>query len=616
MSELNNNQSTIFGDQENEPKKESTIFGAQSQPKKKRGANIAIAGGIAGGGLATGTIVTFVILGIVLLALVSALVTFLIIFNNEEPEPEPSKFDVWEGEDVYGNAAHLAYPLIDEKSVTKIELYKDGKEYSFIKHWLEDSGTYDWRIESLEEVDLNATNFELLRMWLCTVTTKTPIRNATESQLKDYKLDKENYNGYKITFKENDVEKSYTVRIGDKASSKDEVHYAYIEGRNHVYKISSTAAKYAKYDKYEYLSPAINTFFANDTNALMGIKRFDVYLTDGSNTALKDVVTIKINEKDGTAVEFKAIYGADNLGRRRTTIASTTYLTTVFSTLYTAFSGDLVVAVNPTDEELSSFGLASEQEKYYLNVEFEEKAAFASATYKNKEPSLYISRLIDDYHYVLSEYYGIKMVVKVKSSSLPFLGETQADLIKWTDINSAKTSFNEAITVTDTEPGLEKIILKTPTSEETFILSYNINKDVLTVTGVTSGLVFEDNSEAETSFGRNRFRNLYVYLLYYPFIHSFNEMSDDETLEYIKSENLKYSITAFRNDGTVIKYSYYATSASLAIERVEEGKVTSDGVSWDTPSYGNIVTMEHISTVTNAINKLLDGGDLLPDEEL
>ena len=84
----------------------------------------------------------------------------------------------------------------------------------------------------------------------------------------------------------------------------------------------------------------------------------------------------------------------------------------------------------------------------------------------------------------------------------------------------------------------------------------------------------------------------------------------------INEDNFKYSITAYRNDGKVIKYSYYSTSASLAIERVEEGTVTGDGVSWGTPTYGNICAMEEIRTVTKAIDKLLAGEELLPDEDI
>jgi hypothetical protein len=607
MSKPENNKSTIFPSEENK----STIFGNDTsldvKPKKK-----ALAGGI----IAGSTLTTIIVLAVVMVILIATLVTLIFVFRDNGEEKDPPKFDIWEGESSIGNAAHLAYPLIEESSVTKIDVYREGEEFSLIKHWLEDSGTYDWRIEGTEKMDLNATNFELIRMWVCQVTTKSPIRNATSEEIKTYGVDKEKHNGYTVYFEENGQQKSYTVRVGEKSSSKDNVYYAYIEGRNHIYKINANAVKQLSYEKYEYLSPVINTFFAGETQALMGIDRFDIYLTNGSNTALNDVVSIKVDERGETTVEFKAIYGIDALGRRRTTIASTTHASSVFATLYTSFAGERVMIVDPSDEKLKEYGLAPEQEKYFINVEFAENATFKSPTYKNLEPSLFVSRNIDGFHYVLSEYFGQRAVVKVAASSLSFLGEGTDKLIKWTDTNSIKTGFYEAITETETDPGLEKLVLKTPNGEETFVFNYDKVNDILTVTGTQSGLVFKDDKSAESSFTKNRFRNLYVYLLYFPFINSFNDMTDEKTQEYIKSENLAYSITAYRNDSKVIKYSYYSTSASLAIERVEEGTITGDGVSWGTPTYGNICAMEEIRTVTKAIDKLLAGEELLPDEDI
>ncbi len=539
----------------------------------------------------------------------------LMIFKPELGGEDP-KFDVWEGEDVFGNAAHLVYPLVTEDNVTKMDVYKDGEKYSFIQFWDENLGKYDWRIEGLEAIDLNMTTFEMLRMWLCTVTTKDPIRNVSEDDLKTYGVDKEKENGFTVYFTENGVEKSHTVRIGEKTDLSSGVYYAYYEGRNHIYKISPDIVTHTSYGDLKYLSPAINTFFEGATQALMGIERFDIYLTDGTNTKLNDVVSIRVNEKGETSVEFKAVYGADALGRRRTTIASTSYVNTVFTTLYTAFAGSEVVAINPTDSELEAFGLSDSQEKYFINVEFSENATFASSAYKTKEPSLFISRKIDGVYYVMSEYYGVKSVVRVEEESLSFLGESAFLLLKWTDTNSVKTGFFETLTQTEAAPGLEKIFVWTPKSEDIFTLSYDVSIDELTVYAENANLVFKDDNTQGNSFNRNKFRNLYIYMLYFPFIYSFNEMSDEATLEYIKEENLVYSITAQRNDETVIRHSYYSISATLAVERVEEGKIKNGEVVFGEPSYGSIVEKEQIRRVTNAIDKLLAGEELLPDEDI
>ena len=590
------NKSTLFRSEESVAVEQSSTVVATKQKGSKK------------------TAIIFALLSAFLGVLIIALAALMIF--KPDPIEEPPKFDVWEGEDVYGNAAHLMYPLVNEDNVTKMDIYKDGETFSFIQYWDENVGKYDWRVEGIEIIDLNMTSFEMLRMWLCTITTKTPIRNVSEEDLKTYGVDKASENGFTVYYTENGVEKSHTVRIGEKTSLSTNEYYAYYEGRNHVYKISTDVVTQVSANKLAYLSPVINTFFEGATQSLMGIDRFDIYLTDGTNTKLNDVVSIQVNEKGETSVEFKAIYGPDSLGRRRTTIAATSYVNTVFSTLYTAFSGSEVVAINPSDKELEAFGLADKQEKYFINVEFSDNAVFASSTYKDKEPSLFISRKIDTFYYVMSEYYGIKTVVKVEEASLSFLGESSFLLLKWTDTNSIKTGFFETLTQTETAPGLEKIFVWTPKSEDTFTLSYDASIDELTAYAEKAGLTFKDDNTQGASFDRNKFRNLYVYMLYFPFIYSFNEMSDEATLEYIKEENLVYSITALRNDETVVRLTYYSISASLAVECVEEGEVIDGEFVFGAPSYGSICEKEQIRRVTNAIDKLLAGEELLPDEDI
>lgn len=597
----------------------TSIFSESTKKKrKKKAGNAEIIASTTAGATAivtSKTLKTFIILGAVLITLIVGLVLVLVL-KPDEKSPPPV-FDVWEGEDTFGNAAHLAYPLVEEETVTKIDLYVQGEEYSFIKFWDENLGKYDWRIKGLEAIDLDATSFEMLRMWLCTAITKDPVRNAEPSALVDYGVDKQKHNGYTLYYDSGDGEKTYSVRLGEKTSASGDTYYAYIEGRPHVYKFSKDLFTYAQYKNLKYLSPVINTFFSNDTLALMGIDSFDIYLTDGSNTSLKNVVTISVNERTETAVNFKAVYGFDEYGRRRTTVANTTFASSVFSTLYTTFSGSEVVCLSPSEDDLKKYGLDSETEKYFINVTFAEKASFANANYKNKEPSLYLSREIDGYHYVLSEYYGQRVIVKVSKESLTFLGEESYELIRWTDVNSITSGFFETLTEDDEGGvGLKEIIVNTGTNNETFILSFD-KKDGLTVTCKGSDLVFKDNNDAASdSFEKNYFRNLYVYMLYFPFINSFNYMSDAETLEYIKPESIVYSITAIRNDNTAIRHTYYKKDVNYAIECTENGKVTGDGISWDEPSYGNIVTTEQISIVTKAIDKLLAGEPLLPDEDI
>ena len=98
------------------------------------------------------TIIIFSLLGACLAALVIIL-SLLLIFKPNEGTPPPV-FDVWEGEDTFGNAAHLVYPLVDEETVTKMDIYKDGETFSFVKYWDENLGKYDWRVEGLKQLTL------------------------------------------------------------------------------------------------------------------------------------------------------------------------------------------------------------------------------------------------------------------------------------------------------------------------------------------------------------------------------------------------------------------------------------------------------------------------------
>lgn len=608
LNEAAPKKSTLFKD--DAPKK-STLFKSEMSKDTSGGAAVKKA--------SRKNIFLFAALGALLAILVITLV-LLSIFKPSLGGDKP-KFDVWEGEDVFGNAAHLVYPLIDEHTVTKMDVYKDGEQYSFIQFWDEDVGKYDWRIEGIEKMDLDASAFEMLRMWMCTLTTKTPIRNVDDENLSTYGVDMPKENGFTLYYEENGEEKSHTVRIGDKTSLSSGEYYAYYEGRGHVYKISSDVITYTSYDKVKYLSPVINTFFENEMTVLYGIEHFKIHLTNGSNTKLNHLLSIEISEKgDGdkgeSNIEFKTIYSALALGKERTTISSTSYVNSVFTTLYTAFSGSEVVAINPTDEELTKFGLSSSQEKYFLEVEFSSDAKFANAKYKDKDPDLYISRKIDESYYVMSEYYGMKSVVRVDASKLPFLGESSFLLLKWTDTTSVKTSFFETLTQTDSAPGLDKIFVWTPKSEDVFELSYDASIDELTAYAKNANLTFKDDNTQGNSFDRNRFRVLYIYMLYFPFIYSFNDMELEETESYVTDENLVYSITAHRNDETVIKYSYYSISGSLAVEKIEEGELKNGEAVFENARYENIVEKEQIRRVTLAIDKLLAGEELLPDEDI
>lgn len=566
-------------------------------------------------------IIIFSILAVILvLAIVGTILAIKLI---KEPEEEPA-FDVWPGEDSLGNASHLAYPMIDDHNdVLKLEIRNESGNFTFIEVWDEGSAKYVWRMEEYKDVPLNLSAFEMLRMHASTATTKTPIRNVSEADMKEWGVDSSCKTGYTIYYNDNGQEKSYTVRIGKPANESGGTYCAYIEGRNHIYKFGKDACEYVFRPITSYLSPAITDFFANETYALLGIDAFEIYLE--KNNSLSSLVKINVDERDGTAVNFKANYADGILGKKRATLASTSYLNSVFSTLYVNFQGNDVVALDPDEQTLKKYGLSSDDEKFLLDVKFAENASFASPSYKEREPELFISREIDGYYYVLSKYHQRKMIVQVNKDTLSFLGDDEYSLRKWTDVTSIATGFYESL-CNDKEsngPGLNKIIIKSykdedqkTFNEEIFNLFYDKDEDVLLVKAEKSGLEFLDNNGAG-AYERNWFRNLYIYFLNYPFIHDFNTMTDEDIALYEKDENIAYSIAAYRNDGKVVKYTYYRMDVNYAFEKAEEGIVSEDGtVKWDEPSYGYINSMTHIRKLCVAIDTLLSGKKVTPDDEL
>lgn len=594
-----------------------------SKQQKNEKGTLAITTAAAAGAIATKTIITFVILGVVLVGLITGLVLAIVFLR--EPEEKP-RFDIWEGEAAFGNAAHLAYPLIENNEVTKIDIKNESGSYSFVSVWDESLAKYEWRIDSCTDIALNKTSFEMLRMHLTTATTKSPIRNASQKDLKDCGVDEDCKNVYTLYYKRDGKENSYTVRIGNRTNSSDGTYYAYIEGRNHIYKLAGDMTNYTHKSLLYYLSPSINSFFENETHALLGIDRFQIY--SAKEDAIKSIVKIIATERDETkaTVTFNAIYPTDDSGRDKTTVASTLYLTEVFSTIYLTFLGDEVVALSPTEEELKKFGLSDDDEKYLLSVDFASTASFANSLAQQSEPELLISKKIEDSHYILSKYFDKDIIVKISSETLAFLGNDPYSLIKWTDTNSITSGFYETINpdIERNKPGVNKIVIKASKddssnlfNEETFILNYNTKTDFLSVDALNSGLKFEDNNEAESSYDKNWFRNLYVYFLYYPFIDEFNTMSKEEIAKYESDENIVYSITAYKNDGTAVRYTYYKIDVNFAFEKAEVGTINEDGsVTFEKPIYDFTAKMTQIRKVCKAIDLLLSGERVTPDDQI
>ena len=560
-------------------------------------------------------IIIFSVLGAVILLLLAGIaVAFFTIDNSSDDTPT---IDVWEGEDIWGTTVHLAYPMIERADVTKVTLFdENGDSFEFTQAWDELKGANKWVIKGYDSVVMNLSSFELLATWLGTATTKEPIRNATEKQLKDFGVDESCKRGYEIFYKDSTgKEQSHKVRIGNKVVGQD-LYYSYIEGRKHVYLLDGDTYSCVTKTKLDYMMPIVNMYFESDTATLSGVKKFAIYKTLSSDDQLLNILTVSSAGKSSGS--FNVSFPKDKYGHAISTYASTDHLNSILPILYTSFSGNKVIAIDPDQEELKQYGLSESDQKHFIDVEFYDDAQFASSSYKTKEPSFYVSRDIGGTRYISSHFHGVKMVVSLDSEIFEFLDDSDASLIKWTASQTLQMGFYETLVEDATRsdsPGLSTIILKTPNNEETFILTTEtkVNSDgtstvVLTATAQNSGLVFKDEYVEGSAGVSNQFRVLYTHLLYFPLANDFNRRSDEDIEKIVNENEIVYSITAYRKDGVVVKYDYYALNYSLAMEKIQKGTVDGYGnVTFEKTSYDFIVKQEHIDNVCSVIDKLLAG---------
>ena len=528
-----------------------------------------------------------------------------------------------EGESVSGNAL-LLYPEFSQSDIKKITIKNANGEFTLVRKWIRDENAYRLRLEGYENIPCNETKTAIVGAYVGTAITHEPIRNATQAQMETYGVTEDRCQASYTVVRVDDKGKEYThtVRIGDKAMTSSNTYYAAVEGRNVIYRIQAGASGVASFSevlfakKVELMSPIVFKKYVDTASALQGIESFRVFTTtfedknSDNEIDMSALVEIMRRELTEDSASFDVVIKKAN-GSTVAALADIDYLTQVFEALYMEFSGDAVVDILTADTDLSQYGLDIGQKRYFVSAVFSNTLEDG----RNDGHNMEFSMPIDGYCYTRASVYDptVSLIIKIPYENISFLDEDDDKLLEsYTATDSVTTGFFESLNETDTAPGIKKIIIKTQDKYEVFNVSYNNQTNKLSVT-TDSGKSFVDVEHTDP-YERNQFANLYTLLLMYPMPRSINDMTDTERAEYTKEENIAYELIAERNDGVLLRYTYYKMNANFAMVEYAEGKLENGIELW---SEGEIIfdtTMEQIRIITSSFETIISGGKIRPDE--
>ncbi|MBQ7761432.1 MAG: hypothetical protein IJ400_05185 [Clostridia bacterium] len=542
--------------------------------------------------------------------------------GTEEEIPIPS-----EGESLYYNAL-LMYPRVSSKDITSLTLKNETGEFTFVQKWSKEDNNYKLRLKGFENIPCDESLITILTSYIGTSITHEPMRDVTEEQLRTYGLDSSCKLGYTLVYEDEDgTKRQVNVRIGDKANTSSPIYYAYVEGRNNIYMLQSGATGMSSFDeallssKLDFIAPTIFKGFSNSTYALMGTNSFNIYKTtledangDG-NTELESLVRVALKSRDeaNDSSTFEIILERGTTEGSKIALANNEYLTKIFETILIEFQGDSVVEIYTEETDLSKYGLEVGQKHYFISAVFEEKDEDGN----NRTVSFDIGSEINGYHYTIARFYDYDtgLIVKIPKDSLFFINENDEYLLEnYAATNTVLTGFYEYLHKDEEagEPGMKEITINTKDYQETFYTSYDVLKSKLSVTTKTSGLSFID-VESEDPYDRNQFSNLYTLLIFYPMPRRINTMTEAEKQAIMVEKNMVYELIAQRNDGKLLRYTYYKINASYALAEYCEGKVENGTEVWGEASVIFDTTMGHIEKITDNYKIIMEGGKIRPD---
>ena len=576
--------------------------------------------------------ITLATLGGILLALILVYVLAVAPMLYEETKTSPP--EVYPGEGLYLGSAISLFPEVKADKVISIDVKNESGEYGFYVT-KDENGKSKTVIKGHEKLEYDMTVYAYLLAYarLPVVPMDTNIYRDVED-LSVYGLTPETCKA-EITVKftgSDGKEETQVIIIGNKIIAYENIYYATIKGRNHVYTMNGAGVESAMLKPLaSYVSPVIYKNFDSASKALLHIENFGMFLTTKvEGETAKDVLILSHDPQQPSDTTVQFVLTCPKIYPQGV-VASTSYIVEAFNTLYTTFQGKEVVAIisssqslEEIDEILKDYGLATGQEQYML---------YAKGIKDDADIiTMYISKEIEGYHYVLSEYHAERTVVKVAKENLTFLGEGEETALKWTATNSVLAGFNSYLSPQPEigEPGVSTIKIYT-VGNFASIGGYDYTFNVSTASGKlyissTDGTQVFDISKG----GDNMlFTTLYTVLVSMPKPTQFTNKTESEIAEIIKSENLIYQLEVKLNDSkrdkdesgneigeaygnTVMRYSYYLIDAGYSLCVSEIGSVDKDGnFVYDESRTEMIfeVSTRHIFSLAEAYEKTLNRVD-------
>ncbi|MBQ8163861.1 MAG: DUF4340 domain-containing protein [Clostridia bacterium] len=577
---------------------------------------------------------------VLVLAIAAYFIVISIIQNQGQDTPTTivnTDYELQDGEAMYMNRL-VMYEAFNTDDIDSLTINTKNGSVSFESRISETSGNRVLRLKKYPSIRCN----DAIMNNIYTAITATYVgydsngnffayHDVSEQEKKDYGVTPETCTmSYTVTYTpEGEESVTHTVYVGEQAHLSTTSYYAAVEGRdNSVYIIDSTVNSFMEGGSEEfYVNPLIYT----GTNATDTMYRYEdfsinkfkfVYDKDQKLTleAIEQTLGIHADKEivvgESISIEYKIMNPTKASGLN----ADQNYIYTAYQTLFTSFSGDAVVALDPDEETLDKYGFGEGDTIYVILAnEFksdpeDEEEIPASIMYK-------ISELIDGYYYLqlagsgdpATSSYVPNSIIRIPQATISFIEEQ--NIIRWIATNSIESGFLESISAKEDSIGVKKISIVMNTSRyqfnDTFNLEYTVvddddGKKLRVWLDNNKDIEFVDKETYESVSERNQFNNFYAVLLNYPMPYVFNEMTDEEK-EAVKAKEgaLVMSLHVELNDGTLLTYDYY---------RINEGSHVMCELTDQTFKEPTIIyntTMEQIIIVAGALDDLMSGKQVI-----
>ena len=547
--------------------------------------------------------------------------------GTEETDAPPY---VAPGEGLYNNTMITVYPEIDKNAIEYVEVTNKNGTYAFHKYFDSTMSVEEMRIKDHEKINHDESMFAVLLAYVrlpvsyqSHTAANAPMRDVSEEKMREYGVTEDTCQAsYTVGYKKNGKMEYYTVYIGDASFTDEVTYYVALKGRNSIYRLSQEGVEDCMLVAVEdYLSPYIYGRYESDMIAMTQVERFKIGLSDpsklGTDGYLESLIeVVKTGQNiDGTTNMYDLYYKSRGTGKVTRTGTNAHQLSAAFSALYTYFTGDAVVKLNPTTEELKAYGLSTEDACYFITAQLSEDSEDIY-TYQ-------ISQLKDGYYYTLSTMFGEdnRMLIRVPEATLSFLGTSDEAVFEWagTDVSSL---FYEYLKKTEEEPGMYQLNIRVQKKNDVGEIIYDTREGFiisLDDRGGTIATQTSDGKKYETLWknedeGVNQFTNFYTMLIRLPAPWEFNNMTSEE-IEALMADDtaVVFDLVARRNDDKVLKYTYYQIGNSVDVMIVtQEGHMDGGVVVWDEePQISFNTTTSQIETIRQCFFTLINDGEII-----